>query len=178
MIINFEFRQKRCPVSEVLTSCTGLRNRPTDRFSVEWHIVWHSKDLPVCQTDNHDKTKTAFWFLMETACLSVNVSSAKTFFLMVQLLQKNYFSVMQRDTISVFYWDTILFAQQDLIAIIGLYLCTDNQKVLLIIFSRKNSLVPPCMTEKITFVINAPSKRMFVFAELTLTLRQTVFIRK
>ena len=27
---------------------------------------------------NHDKTKTAFEFLMKTACLKVNVSSAKT----------------------------------------------------------------------------------------------------
>ena len=47
-----------------------------------------------------------------------------------------------------------------------------------IIFSRENSLVSRCVTEKTSsFAIIAPSKKMFVFAELTLTLRQTFFIR-
>ena len=75
--------------------------------------------------------------------------------------------------------DTGLFTWQDLIAITDLYLCIYQEKVLLIIFSRENSLVSLCMIERnnLAFAIIAPSKRIFVFAELILTLRQTVFIR-
>ena len=53
------------------------------------------------------------------------------------MIVKVIFCVMERDT--------GLFTQQDLIAITGLYLYIDHQKVLLIIFSRENSLVSLCM---------------------------------
>ena len=65
---------------------------------------------------NHDKTETAFY----------NVVPYGNCLLQCQSLlceSEIIFSVMQRDT--------ILFTQQDLIAISGLYLRIDYQKVLL-----------------------------------------------
>ena len=103
---------------------------------------------------------------MKTVCLKVNVSSAKTNILLdgAIIVKVVIFSVMQRDT--------RLFTQQDLVTITGLCLCIDHQKVLLIIFSRKESLVSICMTEKINFAIIAPSKRIVIFAELILHLKE------
>ena len=33
---------------------SNLRNRPFDIFSVEWHIICSSADLPICRTTNMD----------------------------------------------------------------------------------------------------------------------------
>ena len=107
---------------------------------------------------------------MKTVCLKVSVSCVKTNILFdgaISAKVKLFFSVMQRDT--------GLFTQQDLIAITGL--CIDHQKVsysperivwYLFAWQKENNL---------TFAVIAPSRKMFVFAELTLTLRQTVCIR-
>ena len=81
---------------------------------------------------------------MKTICLEVNVSSAKTNILSdgaITAKVKLFVSDMQRDT--------GLFIQQDLIAVTGLIYA-----VLPTMFSRENSLVSLCMTEKIkTFAI-------------------------
>ena len=64
---------------------------------------------------------------MKTICLKVNLSSAKTNILLDGR-------------------DTGLFTQLNKIVITGFYLRVDKEKVMLIIFSRENSLVSVCMT--------------------------------
>ena len=61
-----EFQNRDCRKDFLFCSkflYAGPRNRPFDIFSVEWHIICHLTDFPICRTinmdhsDNHEKNK-------------------------------------------------------------------------------------------------------------------------
>ena len=85
-------------------------------------------------------------------------------------LEKTLFSIDE---------DTGRFAQQELIAIVGLDQCIDTQRVSSHLFLPKKNVRISLHDRNLntTLLVIALSKRMFVFAELKLTLMQTIFNR-
>ena len=125
---------------------SGLGNRPFDILSVKWHIIC----LPICRTTNMDLIITK----------KLDKTKHAFYFLM-----KNVCLKVNVSSVKI----------AGLYSYCRPYVWIDNQKVLLIIFSRENSVLSLCIN--LAFAIIATTERMFVFADQTLTLRQTVFIR-
>ena len=93
------------------------------------------RNLALAKKCMQDKKTHLSSFNMKTVCLKVNLNKEEHSF---ECKSSVKYPVMQRDT--------GLFTQHDKIAITGLYLWVDNEKVMLIIFFWENSLVSVCMT--------------------------------